>query len=64
MEAIFVTAAAIVVFAFTALAVFLWSAMDFLKTGSFDFRLPMMIGIILLAKMAFDRVKIVLKEHT
>lgn len=64
MTTLFIAATAAVVFVFTALAVFLWNTMTFLKLGSFDLRFLMIIALAVAAKYVFDRVKVVLKEHT
>ncbi|MBI2144895.1 hypothetical protein HYU18_01080 [Candidatus Woesearchaeota archaeon] len=64
MGTIFLAATVVIVFVFTALAVLLWSVTGFLKVGAFDLRFLMLIILALLAKMVFDRVKVVLKEHT
>lgn len=64
METIFIAATAVIIFVFTALAVFLWSFMAFLKLGSFDLRFIMVVLLAVAAKYVFDRVKVVLREHT
>lgn len=64
METIFLAATAVIVFVFSAAAVFLWNVTGFLKMGAFDLRFLMLILLAILAKMAFDRVKVVLKSHT
>ena len=64
METLFIAATAVIVFVFAAMAVFLWSAMTFLKLGSFDLRFLMVILLAVAAKYVFDRIKVVLKEHT
>ena len=64
METLFIAATAVIVFVFTALAVFLWNTMAFLKLGSFDLRFLMVILLAVAAKYVFDRVKVVLREHT
>ncbi len=64
METLFIAATAVVVFVFSALAVVLWKFMAFLKVGFFDMRFLMLILLALAAKFVFDRIKVVLKEHT
>ncbi len=64
METIFLAATAVIVFVFAAAAVFLWNVTGFLRMGAFDFRFLMLVMLALLAKMAFDRAKVVLKAHT
>lgn len=64
METLFISATAVIIFVFSALAVVLWKTMAFLKVGSFDMRFIMLILLALAAKFVFDRIKIVLKEHT
>ncbi len=64
METPFLAATAVVAFVFSALAVVLWKLTAFLKLGSFDLRFIMVILLALAAKYVFDRVKVVLKEHT
>ena len=64
METLFIAATGILIFVFTAVAVFLWNIMAFLKTGSFDFRFLMLILLAVAARYVHDRVKVVLKEHT
>lgn len=64
METLFVAATAVIVFVFSALAVVLWKLTAFLKLGSFDLRFLMIILLAVVAKYVFDRIKVVLKEHT
>ena len=64
METIFLAATALIIFVFAALAVVLWRMTGFLKMGVFDFRFLLLILLALVAKMAFDRVKLILKSHT
>ena len=64
METFFISATAIAPFIFSAVAIVLWKATAFLKVGSFDFRFLMIILLALAAKFVFDRIKVVLKEHT
>ncbi len=64
MDKPFIAATAVIVFVFSALAIVLWKLMAFLKLGSFDMRFLMVILLGLAAKMVFDRVKVILKEHT
>ena len=64
MKTLFIAATAVIVFVFAALAVILWNVMAFLKLGSFDLRFLMIILLAVAAKYVFDRIKVVLKEHT
>ncbi len=64
METLFIAATAVVVFIFSAVAVVLWKATAFLRIGSFDLRFLMIILLAVAAKYVFDRIKVVLREHT
>ena len=64
METLFIAATAVIVFVFAALSVVLWKATAFLKVGAFDLRFLVIILLAVAAKFVFDRVKVVLKEHT
>ncbi len=64
METLFIAATGIAVFIFSAVAVVLWKATGFLKIGLFDFRFLLIILLAVAAKYVFDRIKVVLKEHT
>ena len=64
METLFIASTAVIIFVFTALAVFLWNVTPFLKVGFFDFRFIMLALLAIAAKFVYDRVKVVLKEHT
>ena len=64
METLFIAATAILVFIFSALTIVLWKVTAFLKVGAFDLRFLVVILLALAAKFVFDRIKVVLKEHT
>ena len=64
METLFIAATASMVFIFSAVAIVLWKATAFLKVGFFDLRFVMLILLAVAAKFVFDRIKVVLKEHT
>jgi hypothetical protein len=64
MSTLFIGIALITGFAFLYLAIFLWNLTGFLKTGFFDFRFVVVIGLALLAKLVIDRIRIVFNTYT